>query len=361
MTSTTEPAVAPAAVAAEKNGAPPKLDVAAVGAKKEESPVNDGIDEVNPADFAGEVATSNELPSDATLKRVEDYVLLDKHGKSHTFKSLYSGKGVARRVMIIFVRHFLCGNCREYLRLLSETISTDALLRLPVSTFIAVVGCGDPNAIDFYARSTGCPFPIYTDPSRKLYAELGMVSTLDLGRRPAYTRKGLLMNSLESVAQGLLNIGSGLIAGTAAARQVGGEFLFEPLTVSTPTDEEDRTIGARSLTGMSAAGAEEEHAAAAAADGRGGGGATEEKKVTWCHRMRTTRGHAEIPELMKVLGLDEKGQPIEGRQLWSEVACGGCKLWLLESTCTHVSLPTGPDLIFIQAKREEEKEEKAKK
>ena len=29
----------------------------------------------------------------------------------------------------------------------------------------------------------------------------------------------------------------------------------------------------------------------------------EEKRVTWCHRMKTTRDHVEMPELMEVLGL----------------------------------------------------------
>lgn len=30
----------------------------------------------------------------------------------------------------------------------------------------------------------------------------------------------------------------------------------------------------------------------------------ENERVTWCHRMKNTRDHAEIPEMRKVLGLD---------------------------------------------------------
>lgn len=66
-------------------------------------------DDVNPADFQGEVLTNDELPSPETVRRIEDYIVLDKHGKTHTFKSLYTGRNVARRVLIIFVRHFFCG------------------------------------------------------------------------------------------------------------------------------------------------------------------------------------------------------------------------------------------------------------
>ena len=43
----------------------------------------------------------------------------------------------------------------------------------------------------------------------------------------------------------------------------------------------------------------------------------EEKHVTWCHRMKTTRDHAEIPELMEILGLDGQGQPIKDKKRWS--------------------------------------------
>jgi hypothetical protein len=67
------------------------------------------IDDSKPQDFEGELATNNELPSADLIKKIEDYIVLDKDGKSHTFKSLYSGPNVPRRVLVIFVRHFFCG------------------------------------------------------------------------------------------------------------------------------------------------------------------------------------------------------------------------------------------------------------
>jgi hypothetical protein len=68
-----------------------------------------GIDDVNPLDFRGDVATNNELPSEKIITQIENYVVLDRAGKSHPFKSLYSGRNSARRVLIIFIRHFFCG------------------------------------------------------------------------------------------------------------------------------------------------------------------------------------------------------------------------------------------------------------
>lgn len=64
---------------------------------------------INPIDFDGEVETNNGIPSMRVLRSIEDYPVLDPAGKTRPFKSLYSGHNVARRVLIIFVRHFFCG------------------------------------------------------------------------------------------------------------------------------------------------------------------------------------------------------------------------------------------------------------
>lgn len=66
-------------------------------------------DDTNPLDFQGDVQTNNKLPSPETLQELEKYTVLDESGKSHPFKSLYTGPNVARRVLIIFIRHFFCG------------------------------------------------------------------------------------------------------------------------------------------------------------------------------------------------------------------------------------------------------------
>lgn len=67
------------------------------------------IDKSQPQDFDGELSTNNELPSPEVQKMIENYIVLDRHGKSRTFKSLYMGENKARRVLVIFIRHFFCG------------------------------------------------------------------------------------------------------------------------------------------------------------------------------------------------------------------------------------------------------------
>lgn len=261
-------------------------------------------DQVNPPDFQGEVQTNNELPSAETIRKLEDHTVLDADGKSHTFKSLYSGTNVARRVLVIFVRHFFCGNCQEYLRMLSASITPEALLGLPVPTFIAVVGCGAPELINAYVAQTNCPYPVYADPTRRLYNELGMVRTLAMGSRPAYMQNKTVAHTVMSgIVQGLKQVKSGLVLKMGDQRQVGGEFLFEPASMSvespiaTPSEEKNHPLDLDEKT-------EPPHG--------------EEKKVTWCHRMKSTRDHAEIPELMEVLGLDSQGMPTPTDKRWEK-------------------------------------------
>ncbi|KAG5962538.1 hypothetical protein E4U58_003831 [Claviceps cyperi] len=243
------------------------------------TPVNDPtstkISKTRPEDFEGNVGTDDEIPSKKTITKVDDYLVLDKHGESTPFKDLYRGNGQKRRVLVIFIRHFYCGNCQEYLRSLAASITPESLSSLPVSTSIVAIGCGDPALIDMYVETTKWPFEIYTDPSASLFRELGMTKTLALGKKPDYIKKGFFVNILHSVEQALRSIPEGLALKSGDQRQVGGEFLFEPL---------DK--------------------ASTAAEVEGG-----EKKLTWCHRMRTTRDHAEIPELMKVLGLEGGEEP----------------------------------------------------
>lgn len=94
-----------AASAAALSGAEKKE----TGASPRPSVQTDLDDDVYQADFQGEVVTNDELPSAETIRRIENYIVLDRHGKTHTFRSLYTGRSVARRVLVIFVRHFFCG------------------------------------------------------------------------------------------------------------------------------------------------------------------------------------------------------------------------------------------------------------
>lgn len=175
-----------------------------------------------------------------------------------------------------------------------------------MSTFVAVIGCGAPKLINSYIAETGCPFPVYADETQKLYSELGMVKTWAAGSRPAYMQNKTLGHTVISgIMQGLKQVKSGLVLRMGDQRQVGGEFLFEPaaLSLDTPISTPQDEVAEPDLD---------------ARDNGPEAGKTEEKRVTWCHRMRTTRDHAEVPELMEVLGLDGLGQPIQDQKRWEK-------------------------------------------
>ncbi|KAI4146211.1 MAG: hypothetical protein LQ340_006008 [Diploschistes diacapsis] len=243
-------------------------------------------------EFSGTVKVSQRPPSKMDLEKVAELPVLDSNGKSRTFKYLYSDpEHAGHRTLIIFIRHFFCGvrpsflpsqalehhnnstnkvppqNCQEYLRTLCSSISPSSLSSLPTPTSIVVVGCGSPDLIPFYASASSCHFPVYADSTRALYEQLHMISTKSLGpKRPAYQQRSLISISLESIYQGLSRGRQAFKGGDFW--QVGGEFLIE------------------------------------------------REEVRWCHRMTSTRDHTEVPELRRVLGLDDAGPPPRPKR-WS--------------------------------------------
>lgn len=66
------------------------------------------------ADFQGDVAVNDEVPSKEMIEKAADIPVVDIDGKEMPFKSLYtpsegSGDKGQRRTLIIFIRHFFCG------------------------------------------------------------------------------------------------------------------------------------------------------------------------------------------------------------------------------------------------------------
>ena len=97
-------------------------------------------------------------------------------------------------------------------------------------------------------------FPIWCDPSRKLYAKLGMLSNLDTGdKQPEYVKKGAVAGAMEGITNAV-KAGSAALQGGNPA-QNGGEMLV--------------------------------------ANG----------ELVWFKRMRHTQDHAEVGELRDVLGM----------------------------------------------------------
>lgn len=170
------------------------------------------------------------LPTSKAFKQAGGHTLYDSDGKKLPFKSLYSNPNTPNHTtLVLFIRHFFCGNCQEYLRSLAQAIPPSAL---PSSTSIAIVGCGSPTLIKSYTEQLGCtppfPYPIFAEPTKGLYELLDMQYSLSLGSKsPEYIHRSLIRVNLESTVQGLKRLWSGDALSGGDMRLNGGEFLVE--------------------------------------------------------------------------------------------------------------------------------------
>ncbi|KAK6434052.1 hypothetical protein LTR95_009768 [Oleoguttula sp. CCFEE 5521] len=198
-----------------------------------------------------------ELPDTRTLEQASALELLDEKGSKVVFKDLYSPH---ERTLVVFIRHFFCGMCEDYVRALVADLPPSLLSQASPPTILLIIGCGEPPAIAGYKQRTGCPFEIYCDPSRALYSKLGMIQDLGLGETtPQYSKSTIVGGTVKSMGN-MLKAGLGVRHGGNYS-QDGGEWVFE----------------------------------------KGG-------ELKWCRRMRNTRDHAEVTELKNVLGIEEGKQ-----------------------------------------------------
>jgi len=212
------------------------------------------------------IAVTDDCPDRATLAAVYDIPIYGMDGTSRPFGSLYDpAYATHQRQLVLFVRHFYCGACQAYLEAITERITMQDYFSIPTPTSIIVIGCGQPDLIPQYKKFTGCPFPIFADPTRALYKKLGMVISGNIGaKRPEYMKDisaGAWLTGQVTTIKDSLKDPEGIrkrdILRGGNPMQIGGEFLFD--------------------------------------DG----------EVVWCHRMKNYRNHAEVSLLRKLLELDE--------------------------------------------------------
>ncbi|KIJ66638.1 hypothetical protein HYDPIDRAFT_109750 [Hydnomerulius pinastri MD-312] len=194
------------------------------------------------------------LPDEPSLLQACQTLVLDSQGQSTEFGSIFNDKPT----IVVFIRHFFCGSCQDYVMHVSS-VRQEALAA--AGKQVVIIGCGSYEPIAHYKETTLCPFPIYADPTRKLYHTLGMTIET-LARTPAneerksYLRKGDVANALSSMWRGPLKNPS-LIGKQGNISQLGGEFVFEP-----------------------------------------------GPKCVFASRMQHTQDHVEVAELMKIAGVE---------------------------------------------------------
>lgn len=166
-----------------------------------------------------EQATPQDRPSVAKLMYAAELEVLDEDGKGVRFNELVDTPAHSRTV-VVFVRHWLSPSCAAYLRALMAELTPTVLARAHAR--VVLIGHGSASMIKGFRQHLQCPFPVYTDPSRRLQDVLEL-----LPRAHANFKSEFSTGSLKSAKEMLMGAARmhGLRAGNRS--QLGGEFVFE--------------------------------------------------------------------------------------------------------------------------------------
>lgn len=259
---------------------------------------------------------SDECPDRATLAAAYNIPIYAADGTPMPFGQLYhQATAQHTRQLIIFIRHFYCGACQAYLKAISDNITMQEYFSIPTPTSIVVIGCGHPELIPFYKLKTGCPFPIYAEPTRALFKRLGMVLSVNIGmKRPEYMKD---ISPVAWAAGQITTIRRGVKARQAelnkskmeaSERRKRQAALDKDIAQLDAIEEQQATdaMTASSLNG-------DDKLAIRKRDVVKGGNIFqiggeflfEEGEVVWCHRMKNYRNHAEVSVIRRMLELDD--------------------------------------------------------
>ncbi|GJE96261.1 AhpC/TSA antioxidant enzyme-domain-containing protein [Phanerochaete sordida] len=165
------------------------------------------------------------LPSREQLARAAELVVVAQTGVRVPFGGLFA----ERKTVVVFIRHFWCPLCQDYMYSISRNIDPDALRRANLD--LVVIGNGSPAMIRAYKQIFRMPFQLFTDPSHKVYHTLGMtLRTTDPGpeeRRGRYVRHGLV-GGIAMVVRNALRVGMPVWEKGGDHGQLGGEFVLGP-------------------------------------------------------------------------------------------------------------------------------------
>lgn len=156
-------------------------------------------------------------PAEKQMAYAAALELFDASGARVRFGDLLS-----QRTLVLFVRHWYSSSCAEYIRSVACALSDDVLTT--TETQVIIVGHGSPSMIPGYRKHLSCPFPIYTDPTRKLQDALGILpAPLSPRDSPSRTRFICRLNRAFDMFVAATKMSS--FKG-GCRRQLGGEFIM---------------------------------------------------------------------------------------------------------------------------------------
>ena len=192
------------------------------------------------------------LPTEAQLRRAAALPLTGADGTSVRFGELFT----AHRTAVVFIRHFWCPLCQDYMQSLCARVRPSLLARWAQGgtegglVGFVVIGNGAHGMIRKYRKMFGLPFAVYTDPGRAVYRALGMGCAQDDGhrhmpRRQAGIPRGLGAPAVVSVELATTGGAAQRTGGYVRHGLVGGiaRVVVRALRVGMPVWEKGGDIG----------------------------------------------------------------------------------------------------------------------
>ncbi|KAJ8073436.1 hypothetical protein PM082_011712 [Marasmius tenuissimus] len=162
------------------------------------------------------------LPTEEQLERAARCLVVTEAGVRVAFGSLWQHQ----KTIVIFIRHFLCPLCQDYVFSISRNYNPEVLRRDGLQ--LVLVSNGHHDFIKSYRKLFKLPFEMYTDPDHEVYQTLGMtLQTMEKGPRPDYIRHGNL-RGIGMVLANAVKSGMPVWKNGGEISQLGGEFVLGP-------------------------------------------------------------------------------------------------------------------------------------
>ncbi|XP_006902891.1 PREDICTED: thioredoxin-like protein AAED1-like [Elephantulus edwardii] len=151
---------------------------------------------------------------------IAELPVLDASGTSMSFGALFQ----ERRAVVIFVRHFLCYICKEYVEDLAK-IPKNFLEEANIT--LIVIGQSSYHHIAPFCKLTGYTYEIYVDPEREIYKRLGLKrgEEVAFSAQSPHVKSSLLSGSIQSLFRAMT---SPLFDFQGDPAQQGGTFILGP-------------------------------------------------------------------------------------------------------------------------------------
>lgn len=227
---------------------------------------------VSEPQFSEDLFNEYYKPNSDELQTIGSLPVITESGLRIRFGDLWA----RQKTLIVFIRHFRASACQDYVRSVASEVDIEALERAGLK--IVLIGLGPHHLITPYKHLTQTPFPVYTDPTLSIHKALGMnLRTTDpgpdsecgyyVGNTTATTHNGGPFgfgHSLSRLRHKLATFP--LFERAGDPNQLGGEFVLGP-DPARPGSE----------------------------------------VCTFAHRMRNTRAHAPVLDVISASGVYTAG------------------------------------------------------